>query len=155
MYFRALIAAIACLGFTSKASAEWLTATVDGQFVIIPRAEGPVAILGCGDDGRKAVMMSLDGGASLFNSDLNKTFTFRAKRARIFVEDEQLFSEKMMWIPAWQVAQTNDTAAFRTIYNAAIEGKDVRFKMSGVGDVQLTVPPVDDTFRELAACVSG
>ena len=33
--------------------------------------------------------------------------------------------------------------------------KNVRFKMAGVGDVQLAVPPVDDTFRELAACVSG
>lgn len=151
-YFAALLCGFALVG---QASSEWRSGTVDGQFVIFPRTEGPIPMLGCGSDGRRSLMIATDGGEALFSNQQNLTRKYKARRARLFVNEEQVFSQRVIWIPAWKVAQTNDSSAFRVVYNAAVQQEELRFTLNGYGSMELPLPAADDTFRQFAECITG
>ncbi|NNU16961.1 hypothetical protein HK107_11585 [Parvularcula sp. ZS-1/3] len=140
----------------SFAKAEWVAGFVDGGSVIYPRDIGePGPMFGCNDAGRRALFIGQNDTDFIRNlSNTNLTRDIDGRRIRLIVNGETVYKGRALYLPTWKMYQTTDLAAFRITYNAAVQGKSVIWKSGKGGELNLYMPPADDTFRRFAACLS-
>lgn len=138
------------------ANAEWLAGIVDGGDVIYPRDLGqPGPMFGCNGEGRRALFIGQNDTDFIRNlSNTNLTRDIDGRRIKLIVDGETVYKGRALYLPTWKMYQTTDLAAFRITYNAAVQGKSVIWKSGKGGELELHMPPVDDTFRQFAECLS-
>lgn len=128
--------------------------SADAPRAIFAQKDGGVAtLLSCNSEGQLSAMVSYKPGDFVRKMKANAPFR---RTVDVNIVRDGTDEGKTPWtlIPAVDTIHTKSHGEAGKIYNAAILGENVVVNIQRKGEVALTLPGVDDTFRAFATTCS-
>lgn len=122
----------------------------DGLYILAENEEGPAIMLGCSARLGIQAKLFLDG-MTTENLTLNKIK--RASTRQIEIDTESTEARKFPWAyirPKRELISVRPWQGKR-IFNAAVRGELISMSIARIGDIEITLPELNDAFTEFAS----
>lgn len=85
-----------------------------------------------------------------FSQGMGSTSRVKARTVEMYANGEKVQSSYWTYLPSLGLARAQEHEAKAKLFNAVVRDEEVRIKASTIGEVDIVMPPVDETFTAFA-----